>query len=72
MESLWTRTYSHLALEITSLFRAVTDSRHPVTCLVELETKVHPKVRNHGEGPYWGCKRLVGAFSAITALRFKL
>ena len=20
--------------------------------LVELETKVHPKVRNHGEGPY--------------------
>ena len=21
-------------------------------CLVELETKVHPKVRNHGEGPY--------------------
>ena len=21
-------------------------------CRVELETKVHPKVRNHGEGPY--------------------
>ena len=23
-----------------------------VRCPVELETKVHPKVRNHGEGPY--------------------
>ena len=22
--------------------------------LVELETKVHPKLRNHGEGPYLG------------------
>ena len=21
-------------------------------CKLELETKVHPKVRNHGEGPY--------------------
>ena len=21
-------------------------------CILELETKVHPKVRNHGEGPY--------------------
>ena len=21
---------------------------------LELETKVHPKVRNHGEGPYYG------------------
>ena len=21
-------------------------------CLLELETKVHPKIRNHGEGPY--------------------
>ena len=21
-------------------------------CLLELETEVHPKVRNHGEGPY--------------------
>ena len=23
-----------------------------VSDVVELETKVHPKVRNHGEGPY--------------------
>ena len=23
-----------------------------VGCVLELETKVHPKVRNHGEGPY--------------------
>ena len=22
--------------------------------ILELETKVHPKVRNHGEGHYWG------------------
>ena len=24
----------------------------PGRCSLELETKVHPKVRNHGEGPY--------------------
>ena len=24
----------------------------PPTCPLELETKVHPKIRNHGEGPY--------------------
>ena len=23
-----------------------------VAAVLELETKVHPKVRNHGEGPY--------------------
>ena len=26
----------------------------PPTCPLELETKVHPKIRNHGEGPYQG------------------
>ena len=25
---------------------------HTMVHLLELETKVHPKVRNHGEGPY--------------------
>ena len=24
----------------------------PLVSTLELETKVHPKVRNHGEGPY--------------------
>ena len=28
------------------------DHRHTHKLIVELETKVHPKVRNHGEGPY--------------------
>ena len=27
---------------------------HHGTTALELETKVHPKVRNHGEGPYQG------------------
>ena len=28
------------------------DIRDDSRSVVELETKVHPKVRNHGEGPY--------------------
>ena len=33
-------------------FTAVDEEFGPVGNLLELETKVHPKVRNHGEGPY--------------------
>ena len=28
------------------------DQDTSTNCQIELETKVHPKVRNHGEGPY--------------------
>ena len=30
-------------------------------CQLELGTKVHPRVRNHGEGPYFTFKTLLGA-----------
>ena len=30
----------------------VLPSPQPTTTLLELQTKVHTKVRNHGEGPY--------------------
>ena len=29
---------------------------------LELETKVHPKFRNHGEGPYWGLLLVESAY----------
>ena len=30
--------------------------------LLELETKVNPKVRNHGEGPNWGLLLVESAY----------
>ena len=32
------------------------------TCVLELETKVHTKVRNHGEGPYEGLLLVESAY----------
>ena len=31
-------------------------------CRVELETMVHPNVRNHGEGPYYGLLLVESAY----------
>ena len=40
----------------------------PDTCVsqLELQTKFHPKVRNHGEGPYKGFSWLKAATTAFT------
>ena len=31
-------------------------------CALELQTKVHPKICNHGEGPHWGILLVESAY----------
>ena len=39
-------------IKVLILEPAITVSCTVARSTIELETKVHPKVRNHGEGPY--------------------
>ena len=40
--------------------------------LLEFETKVHPKVRNQGEGPYYGLLLVESAFKTLLRRYAKL
>ena len=38
--------------QLSALYFISRGRRHPPDSRLELQMKVHPKVRNHGEGPY--------------------